>query len=135
MWRSPAKLAVVLGEQLGNNFSRSASGLRRSASRPQAPRREPTASRSAGGARRASAVVASRLNSMIRSDTKVVASAGEHFVCSVLSQLGWAAALTREGVARADILAVHADELRQMIEVQVKTISPSRKPGWPMGGK
>lgn len=72
---------------------------------------------------------------MIRADRKVVASAGEHFVCSVLSQLGWAAALTREGVARADILAVHADELRQMIEVQVKTISPSRKPSWPRGGK
>jgi hypothetical protein len=66
-------------------------------------------------------------------DTKVVGSAGEHFVCSVLAQLGWAAALTREGVAHADVLAVRASAERQMIEVQVKTKSWNRRPKWPMG--
>jgi len=69
-----------------------------------------------------------------RSDNKVVGSAGEHFVCSVLAQLGWAAALTREGVARADVLAVHPGDQRDMIEVQVKTISHNSRPSWPMGG-
>jgi hypothetical protein len=42
-------------------------------------------------------------------DQKLTGSAGEHFVCSTLAQLDWAASLTREGVARADILAVRAD--------------------------
>ncbi len=55
-------------------------------------------------------------------DTKLVKSAGEHWVCGVLSRLGWAAALTRDGVARTDILAAHS-ETGAMIEVQVKTAS------------
>jgi hypothetical protein len=38
-------------------------------------------------------------------DTKLVASAGEHWVCSVLAGLGWSPSLTREGVARTDVLA------------------------------
>jgi hypothetical protein len=67
-----------------------------------------------------------------QSDTKLVASAGEHFVCSVLAQLGWAASLTREGVAHADLLAVSTAPGRRMIEMQVKTAS-GPKPNWPMG--
>jgi hypothetical protein len=63
-------------------------------------------------------------------DQKLTGSAGEHFVCSMLAQLDWAASLTREGVARADILAVRADigseqPERPMIEVQVKTMRHS----------
>ncbi len=41
-------------------------------------------------------------------DRKLVGAAGEHLVCSVLAQFNWAAALTREGVARTDVLAVNA---------------------------
>jgi len=69
------------------------------------------------------------------SDTKVVGSAGEHFVCSTLAQLRWSAALTREGVAHADVLAVHPDPPRRMVEVQVKTIRANPRPKWPMGGR
>jgi hypothetical protein len=58
-----------------------------------------------------------RLGSM---DRKLVGSAGEHLVCSVLAQFNWAAALTREGVARTDVLAVNA-ETGRTISVQVKT--------------
>ncbi len=39
-------------------------------------------------------------------DTKMPKSAGEHWVCSVLARLGWAVALTRDGLERTDILAV-----------------------------
>lgn len=72
-------------------------------------------------------------------DRKLTGSAGEHYVCSVLAQIGWAASLTREGVAHADVLAVGADldagvPERPMIEVQVKTMRHHRKPMWPMGG-
>jgi hypothetical protein len=50
-------------------------------------------------------------------------SAGEHWVCSVLSRHGWAAALTRDGLERTDILAVQTGGPgRQTIEVQVKSI-------------
>jgi hypothetical protein len=70
---------------------------------------------------------------MTRSDRRLVGSSGEHFVCSALAQQGWAASLTREGVAHADVLAVRGAVGRQMIEVQVKTVSFSRKPSWPMG--
>ncbi|MEX1007737.1 MAG: hypothetical protein WD271_07800 [Acidimicrobiia bacterium] len=55
-------------------------------------------------------------------DTKLVKSAGEHWVCGVLSRLGWAVALTRDGVARTDILGAHS-ATGQMIEVQVKAAS------------
>lgn len=47
-------------------------------------------------------------------------SAGEHLVCGVLAQFNWAAALTREGVARTDVLAVNAETART-ISIQVKT--------------
>src|SRR4051812_8905618 len=66
------------------------------------------------------------------SDTKLSASAGEHYVCSMLARAGWAASLTRDGLARTDILAVQSSAERQMIEVQVKTI---RVGSWPLGRK
>jgi hypothetical protein len=53
-------------------------------------------------------------------DTKMTKSAGEHWVCSVLAQLGWGAALTRDGLERTDILAVQTDGDRRMVEIQVK---------------
>lgn len=63
-------------------------------------------------------------------DSKLTASAGEHYVCAELARRGWAASLTRDGLARTDILAVNA-ESRAMIEVQVKTAHLI--PTWPMG--
>ena len=69
-------------------------------------------------------------------DTKMTKSAGEHWVCSVLSRLNWGAALTRDGLERTDILAVRADDSRQMIEVQVKTATGATdKTSWPLGSK
>jgi hypothetical protein len=65
-------------------------------------------------------------------DTKLSGSAGEHYVCSMLARAGWAASLTRDGLARTDILAVQATGERRMIEVQVKTI---REGTWPLGRK
>jgi hypothetical protein len=56
-------------------------------------------------------------------DTKLVGSAGEHWVCSVLAAEGWAAALTRDGLAHTDILAAQSQPPRTLIEVQVKTAS------------
>lgn len=67
-------------------------------------------------------------------DTKLVKSAGEHWVCSTLSQLGWAVALTRDGLERVDILAVNV-ETRRTIEIQVKTASFSRAPNWRVNTK
>jgi hypothetical protein len=58
-------------------------------------------------------------------DTKLVKSAGEHWVCAALAHAGWAAALTRDGLARTDILAVHTGT-GQLIEVQVKAASYAR---------
>lgn len=57
---------------------------------------------------------------MIMVDTKMTKSAGEHATCAALSILGWGAALTRDGLARTDILAVRTSGERRMIEVQVK---------------
>jgi len=54
-----------------------------------------------------------------RRDTKLVKSAGEHYVCAELARHEWAGSLTRDGLARTDILAVHT-ETRTMVEVQVK---------------
>jgi len=66
------------------------------------------------------------------SDTKLSGSAGEHYVCSMLARMGWAASLTRDGLARTDILSVQASQQRRMIEVQVKTITVGT---WPLGVK
>jgi hypothetical protein len=64
-------------------------------------------------------------------DTKLTGSAGEHYVCSMLARFGWAASLTRDGLERTDVLAVHGIG-REMIEVQVKTV---RAGSWMLGRK
>ena len=66
-----------------------------------------------------------------RVDTKLTGSAGEHYVCSMLARYGWAASLTRDGLERTDVLAVHSST-REMIEVQVKTV---RSGSWMLGRK
>ena len=53
-------------------------------------------------------------------DKKLTGSAGEHLVCGVLAQFNWAATLTREGVARTDVLAVNAETSRT-VSLQIKT--------------
>lgn len=70
-------------------------------------------------------------------DTKMTKSSGEHWACSVLSQYGWGVALTRDGLERTDILAVHTTEPgRPMIEVQVKSLNfTGPKSSWPLGTK
>ena len=60
---------------------------------------------------------------LLMADTKLTGSAGEHWVCSVLAARGWTVALTRDGIAHTDILAVHPGPPRIPIEVQVKTAS------------
>ncbi|MET7469078.1 hypothetical protein ABZS35_10070 [Micromonospora sp. NPDC005599] len=69
-------------------------------------------------------------------DTKMTKSAGEHWVCSVLARLGWAAALTRDGLERTDILAVQGEEPRRMVEIQVKTANDlGDRSNWLVGAK
>jgi hypothetical protein len=55
-------------------------------------------------------------------DTKMVKTVGEHWTCAMLARHSWAPALTRDGIARTDVLAVgtHLRE-RPTIEIQVKT--------------
>lgn len=67
-------------------------------------------------------------------DTKLVKSAGEHWVSGVLSRLGWAAALTRDGIARTDVLAAHT-ATGHMIEVQVKAASFGKRVTFMLGEK
>ncbi len=61
-------------------------------------------------------------------------------MCGVLAQFNWAAALTREGVARTDVLAVNADT-GKTVTIQVKTTWREKKPktdrpvGWRLGMK
>lgn len=66
-------------------------------------------------------------------DNKITKSAGEHWVCAVLSRMQWAAALTRDGIARTDILAVH--DTGKHVSIQVKTTSPARSPRFMTGSK
>jgi hypothetical protein len=65
-------------------------------------------------------------------DNKLTKSAGEHFVCSELARRGWAGSLTRDGLERTDILAIHPDSGR-MVALQVKAALP--KPSWLVGVK
>jgi hypothetical protein len=65
-------------------------------------------------------------------DNKLTKSAGEHFVCFQLARQGWAASLTRDGLARTDILAAQP-ESGEMVAIQVKAASPN--PSWPVGKK
>lgn len=67
-------------------------------------------------------------------DTKLIKAAGEHWACSVLARLGWSPALTRDGVARTDILATWPDD-GHMVEIQIKTASFMREPRWVMSAK
>lgn len=54
-------------------------------------------------------------------DTKMLKTIGEYWVCAILARFGWAPALTRDAIERTDILAVgtHLAD-RPRIEVQVK---------------
>ena len=76
----------------------------------------------------------------VQVDRKLRGSSGECLVCGVLAQFNWAAALTREGVARTDVLAVNADTGRT-VTIQVKTTWREKKPktdrpvGWRLGEK
>ena len=66
-------------------------------------------------------------------DKKLVKSAGEHWTCGILSQMGWAVALTRDGIERTDILAVNSKG--QHLSVQVKTTTKTAKPKFMFGSK
>jgi hypothetical protein len=68
-------------------------------------------------------------------DNKLTKSVGEHWTCAMLSREGWAPALTRDGIARTDILAVATHlETRPMVEVQVKTATGAQpKTSWHLG--
>jgi hypothetical protein len=69
-------------------------------------------------------------------DNKLRGSAGEYLVCGALPQLGWAAALTRDGLARTDVLAVNTVTGRT-ITIQVKTTGgkAARLAKWRVGCK
>jgi hypothetical protein len=57
-------------------------------------------------------------------DTKMTKTVGEHWVCATLARYGRAPALTRDGLARTDILAVGTLlASRPTVEIQVKTAS------------
>lgn len=69
-------------------------------------------------------------------DTKLTKSAGEHWVCSMLSRMNWAVALTRDGLERTDILAVQTSGERRVAEIQVKTANDTgSKTSWPITTK
>ncbi|UPL16132.1 hypothetical protein KV396_07630 [Microbacterium galbinum] len=70
-------------------------------------------------------------------DTKQTKTIGEHLVASELARRGWAPALTRDGLERTDILAVHTGHTRRMVEIQVKSARSGRwdKANWPLGDK
>jgi len=70
-------------------------------------------------------------------DTKMIKSAGEHWVCSALARHGWAPALTRAGLERTDILAVATHlPTRPTVEIQVKTATQSgERTSWLPGPK
>jgi hypothetical protein len=69
-------------------------------------------------------------------DRKLIGSAGEHLVCGVLAQFDWAPALTREGIARTDLLAVNATtSLTVSVQVKTATCGTGRRVNWPLGIK
>ncbi|GAA6124228.1 hypothetical protein BPY_23360 [Bifidobacterium psychraerophilum] len=61
-------------------------------------------------------------------DNKQTKSIGEFWVCAELAMRGWDPALTRDGVARTDILAIKADSAYQ-VSIQVKTTCGQN---WPL---
>lgn len=68
-------------------------------------------------------------------DRKMTKTVGEHWVCATLARHDWAPALTRDGLARTDILAVGTLlPNRPTVEIQVKTASDiGRNTKWPLG--
>ena len=70
-------------------------------------------------------------------DNKLTKSIGAHWACAELARWGWSPALTRDGLARTDVLAVATHlSTRPTIEVQVKTANEN--PGvttWLLGEK
>lgn len=71
-------------------------------------------------------------------DTKQTKTVGEHHVASELARRGWAPALTRDGLERTDILAVHSGSTgRRQIEVQVKAARGKKMEqiSWVLGSK
>ena len=69
-------------------------------------------------------------------DRKMTKTVGEHWVCATLARHNWAPALTRDGIARTDLMAVGTLlPHRPTIEIQVKTASDTGgKTSWPLGG-
>jgi hypothetical protein len=69
-------------------------------------------------------------------DRKMTKTVGEHWVCAALARHGWAPALTRDGIARTDILAVGTRLAhRPTVEIQVKTASDTGgRTSWQLGG-
>jgi hypothetical protein len=66
----------------------------------------------------------------------MIKTVSEHWVCATLARHNWAPALTRDGIARTDILAVgtHLAD-RPTVEIQVKTASDEgSRPTWLLGG-
>jgi hypothetical protein len=58
----------------------------------------------------------------------MVKTVGEHWTCAMLARHGWAPALTRDGIARTDILAVATHiETRPSVEIQVKGATAGAK--------
>jgi hypothetical protein len=66
-------------------------------------------------------------------DKKLIKSAGEHWTCSMLARSGWAAALTRDGVERTDVIGAHSDGA--LVSIQVKTTTTERNPKFMFGAK
>ena len=58
-------------------------------------------------------------------DNKQVKSIGEFYACALLARHGWAPALTRDGLARTDVLATRSGT-QDTITVQVKTTTGDR---------
>jgi hypothetical protein len=71
-------------------------------------------------------------------DTKQTKTIGEHHVAAELARRDWAPALTRDGLARTDILAVRqSGGARTLVEIQVKAARGPRwnAISWPLGRK
>jgi hypothetical protein len=76
-------------------------------------------------------------DAVVMMDKKMTKTIGEHWVCATLARYGWAPALTRDGIARTDILAVGTHLAhRPMVEIQVKTTTndAGSKTSWHLGG-
>ena len=68
-------------------------------------------------------------------DRKMTKTVGEHWVCATLARHNWAPALTRDGIARTDILAVGTYLAhRPTVGIQVKTATSRGRTSWPLGG-